>query len=229
MTRKPANSASDAKAKPAAKPGRPAATGGPVKTDIGVRVMRLAHGHDLPMPSYQSEHAAGLDLVAAVGWDTPITLLPGSRSLVPTGLSIEVPAGYEAQVRPRSGLALQSGVTVLNSPGTIDADYRGEVGVILANLGGAPFEIRRGERIAQLVIAPVSRAELVEVETLSETGRGAGGFGSTGKSTDTRPEEPTGRKKAAKKATAAKPQVKKSKAAKPPVKKPAAAKKTSRR
>ncbi|MBU1211400.1 MAG: dUTP diphosphatase [Alphaproteobacteria bacterium] len=151
------------------------------KAGVTVRVVRLAHGHDLPMPAYHSEHAAGLDLLAAVGWDTPITLLPGSRSLVPTGLAIELPAGYEAQVRPRSGLALKSGVTVLNSPGTIDADYRGEVGVILANLGGAPFEIRRGERIAQLVVAPVVRAMLVEVEALAGTERGAGGFGSTGK------------------------------------------------
>ena len=154
---------------------------GSAKTEVKVRVVRLAHGHALPMPAYQSEHAAGLDLLAAVGWDTPVTLLPGSRSLVPTGLAIELPAGYEAQVRPRSGLALKSGVTVLNSPGTIDADYRGEVGVILANLGGAPFEIRRGERIAQLVVAPVVRVELVEVEALADTERGAGGFGSTGK------------------------------------------------
>lgn len=177
MTRKPV-----AKATKSA-----AATSHAASADAGVtiRVVRLAHGHDLPMPAYQSEHAAGLDLLAAVGWDTPITLLPGSRSLVPTGLTIELPVGYEAQVRPRSGLALKNGITVLNSPGTIDADYRGEVGVILANLGGAPFEIRRGERIAQLVVAPVVRAVLVEVEALADSERGAGGFGSTGKASVT--------------------------------------------
>lgn len=153
---------------------------------VEIRVVRLAHGNDLPLPSYQSASAAGLDLVAAVGWDTPVTLLPGSRTLVPTGLAIELPEGFEAQVRPRSGLALKSGITVLNSPGTIDADYRGEVGVILANLGGASFEIRRGDRIAQLVVAPVVRAELVEVATLGDTERGVGGFGSTGKEADTK-------------------------------------------
>lgn len=150
-------------------------------SDVTLKVVRLPHGHDLPLPSYQTEQAAGLDLLAAVTWDQPVTLLPGSRTLVPTGLSIEVPSGYEAQVRPRSGLALKSGLTVLNSPGTIDADYRGEVGVILANLSGVPFEIRRGERIAQLVVAPVSRVALIEVDALSDTDRGAGGFGSTGK------------------------------------------------
>lgn len=147
-----------------------------------VDVERLPHGEDLPLPSYQSEQAAGLDLLAAVPWDAPLTLLPGSRTLVPTGLKIALPEGYEAQVRPRSGLALKSGITVLNTPGTIDADYRGEVGVVLVNLGGAPFEVRRGERIAQLVVAPVIQAQLVEVASLDETARGEGGFGSTGKS-----------------------------------------------
>ncbi len=151
---------------------------------VTVKVMRLPHGMDLPLPDYQSPLSAGVDLVAAVGWDTPVALLPGSRTLVPTGLQIELPEGYEGQVRPRSGLALSSGITVLNSPGTIDADYRGEVSVLLVNLGGAPFEIRRGERIAQLVIAPVVQAGLVEVEALTESERGAGGFGSTGQTTD---------------------------------------------
>ncbi len=153
----------------------------PGKPDVTVQITRLPHGQDLPLPAYQSEGAAGLDLLAAVGWDTPLTLLPGSRSLVPTGLQIALPSGFEAQVRPRSGLALASGVTVLNSPGTIDCDYRGEVAVLLVNLSGTPFEVRRGERIAQLVIAPVTRAALVEVEALDTTARGAGGFGSTGK------------------------------------------------
>ena len=153
----------------------------PKSGPVTVRFTRLSHGADLPLPAYQSAFSAGLDLVAAVGWDTPITLLPGSRTLVPTGLQLALPEGYEGQVRPRSGLALSSGITVLNSPGTIDADYRGEVTVLLANLGGAPFEIRRGERIAQLVVAPVARVELVEVEALAETERGTGGFGSTGK------------------------------------------------
>ncbi len=155
----------------------------PKRGAVTVKVMRLTHGLDLPLPDYQSPLSAGLDLVAAVGWDTPVALLPGSRTLVPTGLQIELPEGYEGQVRPRSGLALSSGITVLNSPGTIDADYRGEVCVLLVNLGGAPFEIRRGERIAQLVVAPVVQAGLVEVETLAESERGTGGFGSTGQST----------------------------------------------
>ncbi len=177
MTRKPGTKAAT---KNAGASGR-----GPIAAGVIVRVVRLAHGQDLPMPAYQSTNAAGLDLLAAVGWDTPITLLPGSRTLVPTGLAIELPEGYEAQVRPRSGLALKSGITVLNSPGTIDADYRGEVGVILANLGGAPFEIRRGERIAQLVVAPVVQAALIEVESLNDTERGDGGFGSTGKARNT--------------------------------------------
>jgi dUTP pyrophosphatase len=156
----------------------------PGKRAAGVRVgvVRLAHGRSLPLPAYQTKGAAGLDLLAALDVQTPMTLAPGARVLVPTGLIIELPPGYEAQVRPRSGLALNYGVTVLNSPGTIDCDYRGEVRVILANLGQAPFEIRRGERIAQLVVSPVTHAELVEMSEVTETARGAGGFGSTGKS-----------------------------------------------
>jgi dUTP diphosphatase len=146
-----------------------------------VRVVQLPHAKGLPLPAYQSKGAAGLDLVAALDTQHPLTLAPGARALVPTGLSLELPAGYEAQVRPRSGLALNYGITVLNSPGTIDSDYRGEVGVVLANLGHAPFEIRRGERIAQLVVQPVTRAELVEVTQVSDTQRGNGGFGSTGR------------------------------------------------
>jgi dUTP pyrophosphatase len=147
---------------------------------VSLELKRLDHGRDLPLPAYQSELAAGLDLLAAV--DAPVTLQPGERALVPTGLAMALPAGFEAQVRPRSGLAAKHGVTVLNTPGTIDADYRGEVKVILINLGREPFTIVRGERIAQMVIAPVLQAAIREVETLSETVRGAGGFGSTGRS-----------------------------------------------
>lgn len=145
---------------------------------VTVELKRLPNGADLPLPAYQSELAAGLDLLAAI--DAPLVLEPGKRALVPTGLAMALPAGFEGQVRPRSGLAAKNGVTVLNTPGTIDADYRGEVKVILINLGDEPFTIERGSRIAQLVIAPVLQAKLVEVETLSETQRGAGGFGSTG-------------------------------------------------
>ncbi|XYK78953.1 MAG: dUTP diphosphatase [Labrenzia sp.] len=145
---------------------------------IKLELKRLDHGQGLPLPAYQSALAAGLDLVAAV--DDGLTLQPGSRALVPTGLAMALPAGYEAQVRPRSGLAAKHGVTVLNTPGTIDADYRGEVKVILINLGDTAFEISRGDRIAQMVIAPVLQAEIEEVEILSETSRGTGGFGSTG-------------------------------------------------
>lgn len=147
-----------------------------------MRVVRLDHALGLPLPAYQSKGAAGLDLIAAIDTQHPLTLAPGARALVPTGLILELPAGYEAQVRPRSGLALNYGISVLNSPGTIDSDYRGEVRVVLANLGHAPFEIRRGERIAQLVVVPVARAELVEVTKVSDTSRGDGGFGSTGTS-----------------------------------------------
>jgi dUTP pyrophosphatase len=132
------------------------------------------------MPAYQTPAAAGLDLVAAIPRQTKLVLEPGGRDLVPTGLAIELPTGFEAQVRPRSGLALRHGVTVLNSPGTIDADYRGEICVILVNLGSEPFEITRGDRIAQMVVAPVSRAVLTEVHVLSTSARGADGFGSTG-------------------------------------------------
>lgn len=154
---------------------------------VRVELVRLPHAAGLPLPAYQTEHAAGLDLVAAVPEDAPMLLAPGGRVLVPTGLVIALPEGYEAQVRPRSGLALKHGITLPNSPGTIDADYRGEVMVILANLGEAPFTIRRGERIAQLVVAPVTHATLVEVRALSATERGAGGFGSTGTGTKSSP------------------------------------------
>ncbi len=147
---------------------------------IEIGVKRLAHAEGLALPAYQSEDAAGFDLVAALDEAAPIDLAPGARALVPTGLVFEIPSGYEGQVRPRSGLALKHGVTVLNSPGTIDADYRGEVKVILANLGGETFRIARGERIAQFVAAPVTRARLVVVEAVGETARGDGGFGSTG-------------------------------------------------
>lgn len=143
-----------------------------------VRVVRLAHGADLPLPSYESPGAAGMDLRAAV--DTPFVLAPGARAAIPTGLTMALPPGFEAQVRPRSGLAVRDGVTALNSPGTIDADYRGEVKVILVNHGTAPVTICRGDRIAQLVVAPVVKATWSEVESLDETDRGDGGFGSTG-------------------------------------------------
>jgi dUTP pyrophosphatase len=147
---------------------------------VKVQVMRLPHGKDLPLPSYQSEHAAGLDLLAAVPDGAPLTLAPGDRVLVPTGIAIALAPGYEAQVRPRSGLAAGHGLTVLNAPGTIDADYRGEIQVLLVNLGRAPVSIARGMRVAQLVIAPVVRAHIVDVASLDKTPRGSGGFGSTG-------------------------------------------------
>jgi len=146
-----------------------------------VDICQLPHGMGLALPAYQSAHAAGLDLLAAVPEDTPIVLAPGKHRLVPTALTIALPQGYEAQVRPRSGLAAKHGVTVLNSPGTVDADYRGEISVLLINHGEAPFTIRRGERIAQMVIAPVAQVELVAVASLSATKRGSGGFGSTGR------------------------------------------------
>jgi dUTP pyrophosphatase len=148
---------------------------------VELEILQLPHGKGLALPAYQSAHAAGLDLLAAVPEDSPLVLLPGKHALVPTGLTIALPPGYEAQVRPRSGLAVKHGVTVLNSPGTIDADYRGEISVILINHGDAPFSIRRGERIAQMVIASVVRAGLVPAASLSTTDRGAGGFGSTGR------------------------------------------------
>jgi dUTP diphosphatase len=148
---------------------------------IQVNIRQLPHSEGLPLPSYQSAHAAGLDLLAAVAENAPLVLAPGKHALVPTGLAIALPEGFEAQVRPRSGLAAKHGVTVLNTPGTIDADYRGEIQVILINHGAEPFTIKRGERIAQMVIAPVVQAELVAVATLSDTDRGSGGFGSTGR------------------------------------------------
>jgi dUTP pyrophosphatase len=141
-------------------------------------VLRLPHGADLPLPAYATEGAAAFDLLAAVV--EPITLAPGKRALVPTGLAFAIPAGFEGQVRPRSGLAAKNGVTVLNAPGTIDADYRGEVQVILINHGDQPFTVERGMRIAQFLLAPVTRAALTPVDSLDETARGAGGFGSTG-------------------------------------------------
>ncbi len=143
---------------------------------IEIALQRLAHGAGLPLPIYASEGAAGLDVVAAEDW----TLAPGQRHAVATGFAIAIPPGFEVQVRPRSGLALKHGITCLNTPGTIDSDYRGEVKVILANLGAEPFEVVRGERIAQLVPAPVLHAIFSEVESLDDTARGAGGFGSTG-------------------------------------------------
>lgn len=147
---------------------------------VAIRLKRLPHSEGLPLPAYETDGSAGMDLRAAVPDDAPVTLQPGGRALIPTGLAIALPADHEAQVRPRSGLALKFGVTCLNSPGTIDADYRGEVGVILANLGGEPFTVRRGDRIAQMVIAPVTRGAFEEVDSLDDTARGAGGFGSTG-------------------------------------------------
>lgn len=146
-----------------------------------VAVKRLTHGGDLPLPAYETARAAGMDLRAAVPDDAPLTLRPGDRHAVPTGLAMAIPPGFEGQVRPRSGLALRHGVTCLNAPGTVDADYRGEVMVILINLGPEDFVVRRGERIAQLLIAPVSHATWREVAELDDTTRGAGGFGSTGR------------------------------------------------
>ncbi len=148
---------------------------------LAVQVRMLPHGEDLPLPSYQSEGAAGMDLAAAISGDEPLILAPGERRLIPTGLAIRLPAGFEAQVRPRSGLAARFGITVLNAPGTIDADYRGEVMVLLINLGQEPFTLQRGDRIAQLVIQPVARARLEISAELDATQRGDGGFGSTGR------------------------------------------------
>ncbi len=145
---------------------------------VEVKVIRLPHGADLPLPEYHSAQAAGLDLLAAVPADMMIQ--PGQRALVPTGIAIALPPGSEAQVRPRSGMAARHGITVLNTPGTVDADYRGEIQVILINLGEAPYVVQRGARIAQLVIAPVLRAKLSESQDLADTQRGGGGFGSTG-------------------------------------------------
>jgi len=148
---------------------------------LQLQVMRLPHGADLPLPAYQSDDAAGLDLVAAVAADAPVVIGPGRRALIPTGLAIALPRGTEGQVRPRSGLAARHGVTVLNSPGTIDADYRGEIQVILVNLGQEPFTVTRRMRIAQLIIAPTVQVTIREAAKLDETTRGVGGFGSTGR------------------------------------------------
>ena len=147
---------------------------------IEVRLMRLPHAADLPLPAYQSELAAGLDLMAAVPADAPIVIVPGARAMIPTGICMALPPGAEGQVRPRSGLAARHGVTVLNAPGTIDADYRGEIQVILVNHGQEAFAVERGMRIAQLVIAATMRATICEATSLDDTTRGAGGFGSTG-------------------------------------------------
>ena len=149
-------------------------------SNTGVQITRLAHGKDLPLPSYQSAHAAGLDLLAAIPAATPLTIAPRDRALVPTGIAIALPENHEGQVRPRSGLAVRHGLTVLNTPGTIDADYRGEIQVLLINLGSEVVTITRGMRIAQLIIAPVVRAHILDVASLDETPRGSGGFGSTG-------------------------------------------------
>ena len=145
-----------------------------------VRVERLPHAGDLPLPAYETGGSAGMDLRAAVAEDAPLTLAPGARALVPTGLKIALETGYEAQVRPRSGLALKHGLTLPNSPGTIDCDYRGPLGVIVLNLGDAPFTIRHGDRIAQMVVAPAPQARFDLVDALDDTARGQGGFGSTG-------------------------------------------------
>jgi dUTP pyrophosphatase len=149
-------------------------------TTVAVRLMRLPHGNDLPLPAYQSEHAAGLDLHAAVPAGAALILAPGDQAMIPTGIAIALPPGTEGQVRPRSGLAAQYGVTVLNAPGTVDADYRGEIQVVLVNHGRDPFAIERGMRIAQLVVAPVIHAVIEVATTLDETTRGPAGFGSTG-------------------------------------------------
>ncbi len=143
-----------------------------------IRLRRLDNGAGLPLPAYQTSGAAGMDLAAAVPAGATVTIAPGARALVPTGFAFEIPVGYELQVRPRSG---RHGITVLNSPGTVDSDYRGEVQVILVNLGGDPFEVRRGDRIAQAVICPVTQASIVETDEISDTSRGTGGFGSTGR------------------------------------------------
>jgi len=147
---------------------------------VEIRVLRLPHAAGLPMPAYQSALAAGLDLVAAVPAQAPVVIAPGSRAMIPTGIAMALPRGHEGQIRPRSGLAARHGVTVLNTPGTIDADYRGEVQVILINHGAEPFIVERGMRIAQIVIARVERAALIEVDSLDTTARASGGMGSTG-------------------------------------------------
>ena len=147
---------------------------------ITAQLMQLPHGQDLPLPSYETSEAAGMDLRAAVPEDAPLTLKPGARKLVPTGFAMAIPPGFEAQIRPRSGLALKHGLSLVNAPGTIDSDYRGEIKIILINQGDADFEISRGMRIAQMVIAPVLQVAIEPVTSLDDTARGAGGFGSTG-------------------------------------------------
>jgi dUTP pyrophosphatase len=147
---------------------------------VKVKIVRLPHGTGLPLPAYQSADAAGLDLMAAVPADAPVVIAPGARAQIPTGISIALPRGTEGQVRPRSGLAARHGISVLNTPGTVDSDYRGEIQVILVNFGAESFSVERGQRIAQLVIAPILRAQLFESEKLAKTARGAEGFGSTG-------------------------------------------------
>jgi dUTP pyrophosphatase len=149
-------------------------------SEVEVRILRLPHAADLPLPEYQSAGAAGFDLLAAVSAERPLVIAPGERATVPTGIAVALPPETEGQVRPRSGLAARHGVTLLNTPGTIDADYRGEIQIILVNLGSAAFALERGMRIAQLIIAPILRAKLRPVDALGETSRGAGGFGSTG-------------------------------------------------
>ncbi|GGD22373.1 dUTP diphosphatase [Pyruvatibacter mobilis] len=156
-------------------------------TSIDVKVMQLPHGKGLDLPAYESQHAAGMDLRAAIDEGDDIVLAPGERAMVPTGLAIALPVGFEAQVRPRSGLAAKQGVTVLNSPGTVDADYRGEVKVILINHGAEPVTVTRGMRIAQMLFAPVTRGVFAVVDALDETARGSGGFGSTGTDTTAEP------------------------------------------
>lgn len=156
--------------------------------NVGIEVKRLPHGAGLPLPAHATAQAAGMDLCAALDEDAPLTLEAGKTAMVPTGLSMALPAGFEAQVRPRSGLAAKHGVTVLNSPGTIDSDYRGEVKVILINHGAEPFRIERGDRIAQMVVAPVTQGIMRETDELPDTDRGAGGFGSTGVAPESRKE-----------------------------------------
>ncbi|TIX92245.1 dUTP diphosphatase [Rhizobium sp. P44RR-XXIV] len=153
-----------------------------IHTDISptLNLIRLPNGEGLELPAYETKGAAGMDLRAGVEDGAPLTLAPGKRALVPTGFIFEIPEGYEAQIRPRSGLAFKNGITCLNSPGTVDCDYRGEVKVLLINLGDEPFEITRGMRIAQMIIAPVTQVRVAEITEVSETARGAGGFGSTG-------------------------------------------------
>lgn len=147
---------------------------------IAVKCTQLPHGADLPLPAYETSGAAGMDLMAAVPAGEDVVLTPGERRLIPTGLSIAVPPGFEAQIRPRSGLALRHGISIVNAPGTVDSDYRGEVSILLINLGHEPFSIKRGERIAQMVVAPFAQAEWQVVAELDDTARGAGGYGSTG-------------------------------------------------